>query len=208
MNHLKLFEELYIRKKYADQNPGQHNILYLIGSRPDLTPDLGFNFPRRTKDKYNILSQFGDIVHYPLIHWRGGDMIFDEVEEIIEEKNIDVLVGYSAGGFISYYMSNKYKIPNLSINPAMAPTSEAPRLQTVPDEARKASICGKQLIVIGEEDSLANGGVDGDLVVKDLRNKGFEESGSEFLFLPGVRHRLDYDQFNDAFVYFYKKFVI
>ena len=204
---LKLYEEIFIKQKQTQQKLGQHNILYLIGSRSELTPEGRLNIPRRNQRTYNILSQFGDNVFYPSLYYRGGDMLFDEVQDIIDNDNIDILIGNSAGGLLSFYLSNKLKIPALSINPAICPTSEAPRLQTVPEEAKRATINGKQLVVIGEKDAKNVGGVDGHLTIDILKEMKFEEKGGEILILPDTFHRLNAEQFNDVFVRFYKKFI-
>ena len=205
---LKLYEEIYIRQKQNQKKPGQHNILYLIGSGPELTSKGKLNIPRRNQRIYNVLSQFGDNVFYPSLYYRGGDILFYEVQEIIDNEDIDILIGNSAGGLLSFYLSNKLKIPALSINPAICSTSEAPRLQTIPEEAKNATINGKQLIVIGEKDAKSIGrGVDGHLTIDMLKEMRFEENGGEILILPDTFHRLSSEQFNEVFVHFYKKFI-
>lgn len=202
-----LNEKLYLTYRQQKNIIGNHNILYLIGSRSELTSNGKLNIPKPNQSIYKILSQFGDKVEYPILYWRGGNMLFDEIDEIIKEKSINVLVGNSAGGFLSFYFSNKYKIPSLSINPAFAPNSEAPILQTLPSDIKDASLCGKQLVVIGDKDSKSIGGVDGQLVINHLNNIGFEEKGGEILILPNTKHHLTDQQFNSVFKHFYKKYV-
>jgi hypothetical protein len=196
-------EEIYFNKNLK----GAHNILYLHGSRGELSNDefKKVNVSRRNQNMYNVLSQFGDNVYWPPLYYHGGDMIFDEMEEMIQEKNIDILIGNSAGGYVSFYLSNKYGLPNLSINPAMAESSEAPTLQYM--KILFDEINGNQIVVIGEDDSKANGGVDGQEVIKLLKIMEFEQVGGEIITLPGVRHRLEPKTFNEVFRYFYKKCV-
>lgn len=198
-------EELFIQTK--EPKKGVHNILYIHGSRGELSNDefQKVNVSRRNQTMYNMFSQFGDNVYWPSLYYHGGDMIFDEMEEMIHEKNIDVLVGNSAGGYVSFYLSNKYNLPNLSVNPAMAESSEAPTLQYMKELFDE--INGNQIVVIGEEDSKVNGGVDGEEVIKLLKIIEFEQAGGEIITLPGVKHRLEPKIFNEVFRYFYKKCV-
>lgn len=197
-----LFEEIFIRPKEID--PTKPSILYINGSRPLLKEDGSLNVNRRSQLIYNRLSQFGDNVIYPSVYWKGGEMIFDEMIEIVENNNIKAIVGNSAGGYVSFYLSNGYNIPSMSINPAMASTSEAPTLQPVPSNIKNSPLNSKQLIVIGDKDTKADRGVDGSLVMKDLKNMGF---GGEILILENTYHRLSNEQFDETFKYFYKKYI-
>ena len=89
-----LFEEIFIRPKEID--PTKPSILYINGSRPLLKEDGSLNVNRRSQLIYNRLSQFGDNVIYPSVYWKGGEMIFDEMIEIVENKvNIVVTNPYS-----------------------------------------------------------------------------------------------------------------
>jgi hypothetical protein len=65
----------------------------------------------------------------------------------------------------------------------------------------------KQLVVVGDKDSKASGGVDMDLVVKYLKEIGFEEKGGEMLVLKDTYHRINEEQFDMAFKHFYKKYM-
>lgn len=195
-------EEIFIKLKEIDVTAP--SILYINGSRPLLTEDGKLNVNRRSQLVYNNLSQFGDNVIYPSVYWRGGEMIFDEMIEIVENNNIKAIVGNSAGGYVSFYLSNAYNIPSISINPAMASTSEAPLLQPVPLEIKNSSLNSQQLIIIGDKDTKTDGGVDGKLVMNDLKKIGF---GGEILILKDTYHRLSDYQFKETFRYFYKKYV-
>lgn len=183
------------------------SVLFINGSSGWLKDDLSLNVNRRNQPRTSTLSQFGDQVIFGSVYWRSGEIIFDEMIEIMESRNIKAIVGYSAGGYVSFHLSNYYKVPAMSINPAMATTSEAPVLQPLPDEFKNIPIYGKQLIVVGEKDTKASFGVDMPLVVEDLKKKGFEESGGEFLFLKDTFHRVSPGQFDSCFKYFYKKYV-
>ena len=198
-----LVNEIYTQLK----DPGKHmpSILFVNGSRPLLKDDGGLVVNRRNQDTSNILSQFGEYVIYANAYWRGGEMVFDDMIEIIENNNIKAIVGNSAGGYVSFQLSNKYKIPAMSINPAMASTSEAPTLQPSPFE--NEPLFPKQLVVAGEKDTKVNFGVDMHLVIEDLKKMNFEEKGGTIVMLPDTAHRISPAQFNTTFRQFYKKYV-
>jgi len=183
------------------------SILFINGSRDWLKGDLSLNVYRRNQDTSNILSQFGHHVIYGSVYWRAGEIIFEDMREIIENNNIKAIVGNSAGGYVAFYLSNKYRIPAMSINPAMCSTSEAPILQPLPDDMKNLPLFPKQLVIVGDKDSKASGGVDMNLVVDYLKEIGFEEKGGEMLILKDTRHRISKEQFNTAFEYFYKKYM-
>jgi hypothetical protein len=200
---IKTFE-IFTQLKEPGNAP---SILFINGSSGWLKDDLSLNINRRNQLRSNILSQFGDQVIYGSVYWRAGEIIFEEMIEIMESRNVKAVVGYSAGGYISFHLSNYYKVPAMSVNPAMASTSEAPILQPLPDEFKNIPIYGKQLVVVGEKDTKADHGVDMPLVVEDLKKMGFENKGGEFLFLKDTYHRVSPEQFDSCFKYFYKNFV-
>lgn len=205
--YIKLFEELFIRNKYSDKE----KILYLGGSAPELNRKGKLIVRRGKQSLYSILSTFGDDVLAPKIYWHGGNYLFDEISDIIETENIKALVGNSAGGLLSFYLSNRYKIPAMSINPAIAPTSEAPTLQIIPDDVIMSKLNPNQLIVIGEEDRKSNwkkgGQVDTHLVLSMLKELKFEEKGGTIIIYPDTYHSISNWQFRESFKIFYEKYL-
>jgi len=191
------------------KDPGDKScILFINGSRGWLKDDLSLNIYRRNQDTSNILSQFGHHVIYGNVYWRAGEIIFEDMREIIESHNVKAIVGNSAGGYTSFYLSNKYRIPAMGINPAMCATSEAPTLQPVPEDIKSCPLYPKQLIIIGDKDTKAAGGVDGELTMKMLKEIGFEEKGCEILIYPDTYHKISREQFDNAFKHFYKKYMM
>lgn len=195
--------EIFTTPKEVD--PSTPSILFINGLRDWFKDDMSLNIYRRNQTTSNILSQFGHHLIYGMVYWRAGDMIFDDMMEIIENNNIKAIVGHSAGGYASFQLSNGYKIPAMSINPAMASTSEAPILQTSP--FKNMPIFHKQLIVAGDKDTKANKGVDMELVIKDLKEKEFEEKGGEIIILKDTYHRISEQQFDSCFKHFYQKYM-
>lgn len=197
--------EIFTRPKVVD--PKTPCVLFINGSRPWFNDKGALNINRRKQSTSNILSQFGDHLIYGDVYWRAGEMIFDDMMEIIENNNVVALVGNSAGGYVSFNLSNRYKIPALSINPAMASTSEAPVLQPLPEDVKNSPLFPKQLVIAGDKDTKANHGVDMHLVLEDLKKMRFEERGGEIMVLKDTYHRISNEQFNTAFRHFYKKYV-
>ena len=74
------------------KDPGSNRpiILYINGSRGWLKDDLSLNIYRRNQDTSTILSQFGHYVIYGGVYWRAGEIIFDDMREIIENNNKEI----------------------------------------------------------------------------------------------------------------------
>lgn len=175
------------------------NILYIEGSC--WMRDENYNLKPFIKNKYieMIFNQFGDKLIYPEVYWYEGDYLFPYLEDIVEKNNIDLIIGYSAGGYTGFHLCNKYKINGIHFNPAIAPTSEAPTLQLLPDDYKKLPIYQKQVILIGDKDRKSLGGVDGHLVINYLKNKNF---GGEIMIVPGLEHEVFLNIFNMTFDHF------
>jgi hypothetical protein len=196
-----------IHTQLKDPPPDTPCILFINGSRGWLKDDGSLNIYRRNQTISNTLSQFGHHVIYGMVYWRAGEMIFDNMREIIENNKVKAIVGNSAGGYTAFYLANKYKIPAMSINPAMCSTSEAPTLQPIPVDIKGIPLFPKQLVIIGDKDTKTSNGVDGELTIKDLKEMGFEEKGGEILILKDTYHKISKEQFDEAFKHFYKKYM-
>lgn len=147
----------------------------------------------------NIFTMFRDELVYPEIYWYEGDYLFPYLEKIVETEKIDMIIGYSAGGYIGYHLCNKYKIKGLHFNPAMASSSEAPTLQLLPNDYKNIPAFNDQAIIIGENDRRYKGGVDGDLVLQYLEYIKF---GGHIHVIPNLEH----DVPSEIFTLFFKKY--
>lgn len=132
MKHIKLFE----------QETAHSKVLFLHGldSRP-------------YEDRVEILKASGAEVFAPHINYREDDETGTAMA-IIEKEGITHLVGHSLGGILSFYMSNKYKIPALMFNPAFGSHNlkyfgEHPELRDLP-------IFKNQYAVVGMNDTVVN----------------------------------------------------
>lgn len=178
------------------------NILYISGTRRTIDMD-GNHLPfEKNIAKQFILSQFGDKVVDAEIYWDRGDYMAEYLSDIVESKNINAVVGYSAGGYIGFYLCNKYKIPGFHINPALTSNAMAPQLQTLDNDMKNAPINYNQLILLGEKDKKSMGGVDFDLSLEFFKKIKFEENGGEILLEPEMEHRITDEKLDEYFKYF------
>ena len=179
--------------------------MFITGSCP--MRDDENNLMPFVRNQYFIdtFTMFGDELIYPTIYWYEGDYLFHLLENIVEKKKPDMIIGYSAGGYLGFHLCNKYKIKGLHFNPAIASTSEAPTLQKLPDDYNDVPVFGNQVMIIGDQDKKWKGGVDSHLVIKYLKDKSFESAGGEIIIIPDLEHSVPISLFKMAFEYFRKK---
>jgi hypothetical protein len=192
---IKTFES-YLAKKPS--------ILYVNGFRHWLVGDFLDVYGRDEKNM-KILSQFGNPVIHAEIDWKSSENQIVGIVDIIRNNDICAIVGFSAGGYVSFELSNKFRIPALSINPAMARTSAAPQLQPMPFESD--NINSNQVVVIGDKDTKETKGVDGDLVIDMLNDLKFTERGGKIIKLKDTMHLLTEAQYDNIFKGFFKKYI-
>ena len=132
MKHLKLFEEQIEHSK----------VLFLHGldSRP-------------YEDRIEILKASGAEIFAPHIDYRKDDEV-EIATAIIEKEGITHLVGHSLGGILSYYLSNRYKIPALMFNPAFG-SSNLKYFESI-DKLKDLPVFSEQYAVVGMNDDVVN----------------------------------------------------
>jgi 4-hydroxy-3-methylbut-2-enyl diphosphate reductase IspH len=191
---IKTFENYLVKKPH---------ILYINGFRHWLIGDTLDVYGRDDKTM-KILSQFGNPIIHAEIDWKSTENQMVKIVDLIKNNDICAMVGFSAGGYVSFEMSNQFRIPALSINPAMARTSSAPQLQPMPFETNNLN--PNQVIVIGDKDTKETKGVDGEQVIELLDTLKFIEKGGKLLKLKDTMHLLTEAQFDKLFKYFFKKY--
>ena len=110
-------------------------ILYLhgIGATPE-------------SDNVSILKRDDVAIISPYFDYEKG-YVFDFIsKEIIEKQGIRAVVGHSLGGYLAYYLSNKYKIPCLMFNPAFD------SLHPIPNDVKELPPYYEQTAIVGSED--------------------------------------------------------
>lgn len=114
---------------------------------------------------------------------------FDILSEYIEKHNIEFLVGRSHGGYLAFWLAQKYSLPCLIINPHFSL-----RLKKQMDYEINDSDFPICLVVLGSDDVT----VDSHRSLKYLSEKRFENKNIKVCTLKGVGHPLDYDTFNNS----------
>ena len=84
------------------------NILYLHGLLGSLNSEK-----RETLEKYGT-------VYAPTIPYESKSTCIDWLYQTYKEKQIEVVIGSSMGGFTGYYLSRLLQTPALLFNPALA----------------------------------------------------------------------------------------
>jgi pimeloyl-ACP methyl ester carboxylesterase len=108
---------------------------------------------RPWEDRVAIMKASGAEVFAPHINYQTDDEIAIAMG-IIEKEGITHLVGHSLGGILSYYMSNKYKIPALMYNPAFG--AENMKYFEQIDAVKNLPVFDRQYAVVGMMDEVVN----------------------------------------------------
>lgn len=182
------------------------NILNIQGSGKEVD-DQGNLITFKVGDKSEVMKKYGDNIITPNTYWYSDLDLFKTINSYMNKFKIDALVGNSAGGYMAFYFSNYYKIPVLLLNPAIAPTSEAPVIQKLPKEFTESPIFNKQMVLIGNRDLKKRGGVDFDLVLEFLQKKGFFKVGNKMYVEQGMSHSVPLNIFEKYFDKFYNLYL-
>lgn len=101
-------------------------------------------------DNIEILERDGVTIISPTFDYRNS-IVFDFIAyDIIEKHNIQIIIGHSLGGYLAYYLSNKYKIPCLMFNPSFGYKNLY--LQPIPNDVKELTSYEKQTVVVGSKD--------------------------------------------------------
>lgn len=182
------------------------NILNIQGSRKEIDNN-GNIIPFEISDKVKVMEKYGYNVITPVARWYSDPNLFNTVNNEIKNNKIDAIIGNSAGGYMAFYLSNFYRIPTLMLVPALASTSEAPKIQKMPEEFYKSPIYNKQMVVIGNRDLKIRHGVDFHLSLDFLQSKGFFEVGNKMYVEDGMSHHINLKTFEKYFDKFYKYYL-
>jgi len=87
------------------------NILYLHGLDSSLS-----------KEKRSVLEKFGS-VFAPHLDYREDPNSIESIMRLIADKEYNVVIGSSMGGFAAYYIADAIQRPSLLFNPALAERS-------------------------------------------------------------------------------------
>jgi len=181
-------------------------ILSIQGSGREVDEE-GNSIPFEISDKVKIMSKYGDDVITPEARWYSNPSLFNTINDEIQKQKIGAIIGNSAGGYMAFYLSNFYKIPTLMLVPALASTSEAPRIQKMPQDFYDAPTFNKQMVLVGNRDLRKKGGVDFHLSMDFLQSKDFFKIGNKMYMEDGMSHGVPMDIFEKYFDKFYKMYL-
>jgi len=179
------------------------NIISIQGLRKE-TDDKGNHLPFVISNRSDIMESYGNKVVTPVANWFSDKNLFETINKEFQKQKFDAILGNSAGGYMTFYFSNYYRVPALMLNPALASTSLAPTIQKMPKEFYDAPIYDKQMVLVGNRDlKIRNGGVDFHLVIEFFQSKGFFKVGNKMYVEEGMSHQVP----TKVFIKIFEKFI-
>jgi len=115
------------------------NILYLHGLMGSLNPE-----------KRQIVEKYGK-AYAPNIPYQTNTECISWLYHHYKNKNIDVVIGSSLGGFSGYYLSRLLQVPALLFNPALASRSVEQNIPEITNAHREP-----MHIIIGAKDDVVH----------------------------------------------------
>lgn len=100
-----------------------------------------------TNEKRAVLENYGSVLA-PSIDYRSNNNSIEYLVEKFKDKDIDIVMGSSMGGFAGFHVSNALQTPALLFNPALASRS----VEQHEPELKNISMCFKQLVLGGKDD--------------------------------------------------------
>ncbi|MCK0147098.1 hypothetical protein MWU78_15685 [Arenibacter sp. F26102] len=120
------------------------NILYIHGLNGSLS-----------EEKRAILQTYGT-VKSPSINYELDDDSIENLKKQFQDKDVNVIIGSSMGGFVGYYLSIAFKKPSLLFNPALVSRSVFQRVPDYsnPDRSYKRLVLGAKDEVVDPSGTL------------------------------------------------------
>lgn len=126
-------------------------------------------------------------VYYPKLDYFNNKSVFSEMLTEIKEREIDLLIGSSMGGWIAYALSTKTGLPCILFNPALATEGNATSHKVyVPSET--GSKPADKYILLGKNDDV----IDFRTTEQYLKNNNL---GTYHISYGTHKHRTAYDLF-------------
>lgn len=153
------------------------NILYLHGLNGSLKPK-----------KRNILEAYGT-VFAPSIDYQNNPNAILWLYDSYKNKNIDIVIGSSMGGFAGFHLSKLLQVPALLFNPALAKRSVPQHIIETPKNNNTSIdiVLGAKDTVINPKDTLAF-----------LGNTLSQKQRYKLTILPNLEHRIPVAVFEEA----------
>lgn len=161
-------------------------VLYIHGLHSNPNPD-----------KIKILKEAGLEVIAPFIDYeKEQGAVYPRVKAIALEQDVDLLIGSSMGGFISYWLAYDLHIPALLYNPALYFDSMRTFIPPIASKEIPALY-----ICLGEKDKT----VDPNLVKSYLSQRNPQQEHLKIISSSWLEHGIDLSTFASMTAWFLKE---
>lgn len=158
------------------------NILYLHGLDSKLSPE-----------KKRILEKFGEVVS-PEINYYEDPQAIQSILKEMQQRELDVVLGTSIGGFAGYYVSTALKKPALLFNPALKQRSVE---QATPSFEILSPVLKQFVIGAGDEVVIPADSM-------EFLSTAYNNFTNFHLHLrPGLGHNIPLDVFEEEVTFFF-----
>lgn len=144
------------------------------------------------QQKINLINIYSK-VYFLHIDYNKKKDAFALLSKLIENKNINCIIGSSFGGMLAYWLGEKYNIPSVLFNPAFGK-------ENFINPFHKNNITDPyNLIVLGGEDEI--------IIPKSVISfiKKSNKKNYELNIVPEMGHRIDLKNFKKVITLFFKK---
>ena len=150
------------------------------------------------KEKDDILCVNFEQVVSPKLNYRQPK-IFSEICETVEKEKIEILVGSSFGGFMSFFLAQKYGLSAILFNPALAYYSTNPEIIDDFDVLEMKKV----FVAIGEQDDV----VLPQSTIDFLKNEDYRAEILHVEIVKDLGHRIPIDVFDNIITSAKNKFL-
>ncbi len=143
------------------------------------------------KQKINLINIYSK-VYFLYIDYNKQKDCFALLSKLIENKNINCIIGSSFGGMLAYWLGKKYNIPSVLFNPAFGK-------ENFINSFKKNNITDPyNLIVLGGKDEIV---IPSSVIsfIKKSNKKNYELN-----IIPKMGHRIDLKNFEKVITLFFK----
>ncbi|WP_243471563.1 YqiA/YcfP family alpha/beta fold hydrolase [Winogradskyella sp. MH6] len=148
-------------------------------------------------EKRIILEQYGNIIS-PSIDYHNIPNAIKWLYDSYKNKNIDVIIGSSMGGFTGFHLCKLMQIPALLFNPALAARSVEQQIPITPSNNGNTIS-----IVLGAKDTA----VDPKGTLNYIGNHLSTEQPIDIEISPALEHRIPLEVFKEAVDLFMKRLI-
>jgi esterase/lipase len=100
-------------------------------------------------EKIAIMEQAGLEISALHLNYRENKNVYFELKQLIQEKDIEFIIGSSFGGMLAYWLGEDFGIPVLLFNPAIVYQSVQVNIPKITNLK-----CPLRMVVIGEKDDV------------------------------------------------------